>query len=110
MAKTEGQASVQPRTRSKRSKTPVFDAMVQEARNTPPDDWLSHEALERRLGITDAEHAAARERIERRLREDQDADQAVEPDSTQSAGPYANGTVADDPVPASRVPTKAVRR
>jgi hypothetical protein len=53
-----------------RSKTPVFDAMIEEARRTSAGEWISHEELARELAITDAERAAARPRIERWLQED----------------------------------------
>jgi hypothetical protein len=52
------------------SKTPVFDALIEEARRTPPNEWTSHEQLSRELAITDEEREAARPRVERWLRED----------------------------------------
>src|SRR5438093_1776448 len=58
------------------SKTPVFDALIEQARRTPPDRWISHEELGRRLDISEEEHAAAQARIQRRLREDAEDNQA----------------------------------
>jgi hypothetical protein len=55
----------------KASETPVFDAMIEEARRTSPAQWIDHEELGRRLAFTAEERAAARARIERRLREDE---------------------------------------
>ena len=80
------------------SKSPIFDTVIEEARHTPADKWISHEELGRRLGITEAERAAARARIERRLRED-----AEEPESQPARRP-TNGTVAD--VPAAKAPAR----
>ena len=76
MAKTRTQTPPQDSEKHKPLKTPILDAMIQEARNTPPDQWVGHEELGRRLGLTEEERAAARSRIERRLREDADEAQA----------------------------------
>jgi hypothetical protein len=56
---------------------PVFRAMLQEAKNTPPEDYIPLEELERRLGpMTEAEqaHAAAYLAALDRLEEEQGAE------------------------------------
>ena len=53
-----------------RSKTPIFDAMIEEARRAPRDTDISLEELDRRLAITDEERRAAQADVERWLRED----------------------------------------
>jgi len=51
--------------------------MIEHARRTLPDQWISHEELGRRLNISDEEHDAAQARIQRRLREDAEDDQTL---------------------------------
>src|SRR3954449_9334848 len=92
-------------TRPARSKTPVFDAMIEEARRTPPGEWIGHEELSRDLAITEEERAAARPRIDRWLQEDaEDAAQDA------SGSQHADGATANGQGPKLRAPGKASSR
>jgi hypothetical protein len=72
-----------------KSKTPVFDALIKEARRTPPGEWTSHEQLSQELAITDEERAAARSRIERWLLEDAEEEAVVERQNGVAKNPHA---------------------
>ena len=65
-----------------RSKTPIFDAMIEEARRAPRDTDVSHEELGRRLDLTDEERQAARADVDRWLREDAEAQDSDGADAT----------------------------
>ncbi len=70
------------------SATPVFDALLEEAQRTRPEDLLSVEEVAQRLGITEEELATARARIEQRAREEEAEDHA------SIAAPARNGAPA----------------
>jgi len=83
MAKPGARAEARP-------KTPIFDAMIDEARRSPRDTDISHEELGRRLNITDEERRAAQADIDHWLREDAEGE-----DSGSSAdGARTNGRPA----------------
>jgi hypothetical protein len=92
-------------TRPARSKTPVFDAMIEEARRTPPGEWVSHEELSQELAITDDERAAARPRLNRWLQEDAEEEAEAASGSQQADGATVNGQA-----PKQRARRKATSR
>jgi hypothetical protein len=47
------------RANAKRSPHPVFDAMIAEAKRTPPDELISSQELDRRRPLTPEEIASA---------------------------------------------------
>jgi len=63
-----------PRTRS--SETPIFDALLDEARQTAPRDMLSQEEMDLLNPLTDEDHRLAAEYLDAidRLETEQDAD------------------------------------
>lgn len=76
-------------TRSVPSATPVFDALLEEAQRTRPEDLLSAEEVARRLGITEEELVTSRARIEQRAREEEAEDHASITSPAHSGAPAA---------------------
>lgn len=59
-----------------RAATPVFDAVLAEAKRTPPETLIDAEELDRRRPLTPEEIASANAEAERLLREDDTASSA----------------------------------
>ena len=78
-----------------RPKTPIFDAMIDEARRSPRDTDISHEELGRRLNITDEERRAAQADIDRWLREDAEGEDSAAP----AGGALTNGRPGTEHIP-----------
>jgi hypothetical protein len=57
-------------TATARTRTPIFDAMIEEARRSPKDSDVGHEELGHRLSFTEEERRAAESIVDRWLLED----------------------------------------
>ena len=79
-----------------RSKTPVFDAFIEEAQRTKAEDLIDSEELGGRLAITDEERAAAQVRAERRLRQDQAEAEAGHASRRHDAAGEASGRATQE--------------
>lgn len=70
-----------------RAATPVFDALLAEAKRTPPEALVDAEELDRRRPLTPEEIATADAEVERFLREDYTASSAPVMQNGNAAGP-----------------------